>query len=1357
MSSSQHFYKGMNQDVDNRFQPTGTYRYLNNGQLLAENNISSITNDLGNQPCLEFPNDQKIIGHVLTNTDDIIVFSTNDVINHEIGIFNPNSCTYKRLVNAPCLNFSTQYPVFPLFRIRKGCERVVYFTDRNNNYRTINLDTPSIYRDDGGDFDCELFQLSRNYQVPTLTDITVNDSGGQLDLGSIQFAIRYLDRDFNPTNWILVSNHVNIYDDSISANYGTINGGINIPETGDTVLGSVPQTNKSVSILFDEIDTSFSYYQIAALHGTSGSGVISEVWISPEQFITQDSVTFLYSGHSVSGGYTQIPLSEISVDLDPIEVVHDHVQKDNVLWLANLKSATRDWSKYQSVASAITVNYSLKTDVFNNTSSDLDPKNPVVNVENKSMPGDEIVSLAIQFLDKNGWSPAFHIPGRPATAFDLQELTAVTTTTPSITEVNIADVQHLGVNFNDKVERWKVFNTASSPIDGKGTLGYHQTNNSVYPDIRDCDGFSIWGKDSGDNSLVGTPIRHHRIPSRRIVPNKSGGVLNIIGLEFDNIEYPNSNIIGHRFLMGKRDESNSTVIDQGLLFYNESWLDGNNVEIEKLSGSRITSNIPNSQSNGIQAVFISPKTLINPSSSNSDYFSINGIYLTSEIAISEAEDIVNVDGGGSNNDFELFGDVFNLELTDFTIIPDTFNRNTESNIIVSTRSSQSPILSFDKTIINNSYSNIINVHNINFPLSLTQDISGILDVTLKKVGDPYSSLESIVYKPIHTNYLTLTDSQQVIGGDVNISKMDYMDINKIELDSDIIIFGDPNDIDFEHFFGTFQDSTINYSLRHGGTDDCDSIYNYTGSQTLHIRRKAFTSDSNGSTYTIREEICPETYLYNFDYSNNTIAKPVFPLSGTFDYCSNCINTNPYRIRYSKQATQEEVEDNYRVFLPNNYRDLDGSTGDINALITDKDELYALTNTPWFIPTRPQTLQTTEDTIFIGTGDRLSIPPHKMITSYHMYGGTKFKESVVSTEFGTFYTDTDSGKVFKLSNSIEEISSNGLKEFFRNNLKLSLNEIFRAVGEIDYPIQTTTHTYGIGVRGAYDPIHQNYIIHKKDYDILDKDNFQIINNLSDPFSSNLIYVKSENQFYTNNGTVVPVTLDDVNYFRNNSFTISYSIPLKVWNSFHSYLPHYIFNNENTFYTSNNTSSIWTHNTDNYQNYYGKQYPFIIDLISVRSNNSSPIPTDSDKFFSNNYLLDILDSDSTLIRDEFFNNVIFYNTNQSSGLLDIIVKTNPFTTYSTTSAIAERVDNEWNLSHIRDLVVNRNVPIFSDDWINIQSQYPIDKVANPLATLPTKSLFEVERFRDHFLGQRYYYNGSNRLNFQFLLTNSKNTNR
>jgi hypothetical protein len=118
MSSSQHFYKGMNQDVDNRFQPTGTYRYLNNGQLLAENNISSITNDLGNQPCLEFPNDQKIIGHVLTNTDDIIVFSTNDVINHEIGIFNPNSCTYKRLVNAPCLNFSTQYPVFPLFRIR---------------------------------------------------------------------------------------------------------------------------------------------------------------------------------------------------------------------------------------------------------------------------------------------------------------------------------------------------------------------------------------------------------------------------------------------------------------------------------------------------------------------------------------------------------------------------------------------------------------------------------------------------------------------------------------------------------------------------------------------------------------------------------------------------------------------------------------------------------------------------------------------------------------------------------------------------------------------------------------------------------------------------------------------------------------------------------------------------------------------------------------------------------------------------------------------------------------------------------------------------------------------------------------
>lgn len=40
--------------------------------------------------------------------------------------------------------------------------------------------------------------------------------------------------------------------------------------------------------------------------------------------------------------------------------------------------------------------------------------------------------------------------------------------------------------------------------------------------------------------------------------------INIIGLEFDNVTYPSSDIVGHRFLLSKRDQSNSTVLDTGV-------------------------------------------------------------------------------------------------------------------------------------------------------------------------------------------------------------------------------------------------------------------------------------------------------------------------------------------------------------------------------------------------------------------------------------------------------------------------------------------------------------------------------------------------------------------------------------------------------------------------------------------------------------------------------------------------------------------------------------------------------------------------------------------------------------------------
>lgn len=69
--------------------------------------------------------------------------------------------------------------------------------------------------------------------------------------------------------------------------------------------------------------------------------------------------------------------------------------------------------------------------------------------------------------------------------------------------------------------------------------------------------------------LAGTPIRHHKIPSRSEIPmvEKVDDVLYINNLTFDfsNIVYPSEDVIGHIILQGVREDQDRTIVDSGYL------------------------------------------------------------------------------------------------------------------------------------------------------------------------------------------------------------------------------------------------------------------------------------------------------------------------------------------------------------------------------------------------------------------------------------------------------------------------------------------------------------------------------------------------------------------------------------------------------------------------------------------------------------------------------------------------------------------------------------------------------------------------------------------------------------------------
>lgn len=186
--SNSSFVRGLDNDSHPKHQEEGTYRYaLNSVVETSSGDHAYISNELGNEICGDI--NKPIAGSANMDNQEVFLALVPD----EIGIFNSSTCTYTTLVQDPCFNFSLDHKVYIEFRVRNGCDRTVYLTDNYNPYRVINLDAlPEP-------FSCNQIKYSKNYNVPEVALKSVS-TGGNLKVGTYQFAIRYLDKSYNATN-----------------------------------------------------------------------------------------------------------------------------------------------------------------------------------------------------------------------------------------------------------------------------------------------------------------------------------------------------------------------------------------------------------------------------------------------------------------------------------------------------------------------------------------------------------------------------------------------------------------------------------------------------------------------------------------------------------------------------------------------------------------------------------------------------------------------------------------------------------------------------------------------------------------------------------------------------------------------------------------------------------------------------------------------------------------------------------------------------------------------------------------------------------------------------------------------------
>lgn len=474
--NSVNSFGGLNTDSSLVTQPVGTTRFVLTGvDETKEGDTGFISNEESNEECYTLPVSGSFsfvpVGKVYIGDENHLIFLAHPYGISSIALLD-KECNLTVIVTDEAqtekFNFKVTHQIDATFRLRRGCERTVYWVDPKP--RVFCIDREDKFKVTGSnEWDIDKFSLFRKYQdIPQFADVSIVEGGGILAPGSYNFSIRYLDQDFNPTQFVNSCETVSIYNSPTTASYGEIRG-----STKEVVAyQEFRDTNKAIKLTLSNLDTTYPFYSIAIIEANTGSGQISSTKITAP--IGTDNNIFTYTGTNFQG---EISLAEVTTFIDDIESADTIEQLENRLILGNTKSKQINYCALQKYASKITTDLVVR-EVIVTSLDDSSAKDPVLNNHGVGyMPG-EIYSAGIVYIfDDYSESPAFHIPGK-------------SNSVPN--------------------------NTVFSP----GTNVYPMSNenntcaDTTYQDNSTCASEDYWGRDSVGFPLKDTNVRHHRFPLR---------------------------------------------------------------------------------------------------------------------------------------------------------------------------------------------------------------------------------------------------------------------------------------------------------------------------------------------------------------------------------------------------------------------------------------------------------------------------------------------------------------------------------------------------------------------------------------------------------------------------------------------------------------------------------------------------------------------------------------------------------------------------------------------------------------------------------------------------------------------------
>lgn len=478
--------KGLHKDNSSIDTPKGTYQYALNAVNETEvGDLFFLSNEESNEACGPLPNGYIPLGKLYIGNNRTMIFSVSeDETVSEIGI-RDSECNYETQVNGD-LGFKLAHQIDATFRLRRGCETTAYWVDgKNNKPMYYVVEKPGQFQDDAGNWDVNKFELQRSYsKIPIYEEIDVQNSGGQLEPGSYNVAIQYLDENLNPTEWITTSEIIKVYNDDTTESFLDIRGSINIEPGADIEdFRDFPTTDKSIRVELSNLDETFLFYRLAFIEATSGTGQVTDINFT-ENLPIQNNI-FIYTGVNFSTKGTE---EEIKAFNNIIESADSIEQADNILILGNTQGKQVNFCNLQSYASRIKADMTTRKVLNNQMIDKANPKSPTAQFEGVGyMPG-EIYSFGIVYVFADGsQTPVYHIPGKSN---------------------NIIDT-----GGNDVSEDF-VFTPGTNGQNVYPMALDNQSVDSRYNDNSTCDNTDYWGVDSVGDSLKFERVRHHRFPLR---------------------------------------------------------------------------------------------------------------------------------------------------------------------------------------------------------------------------------------------------------------------------------------------------------------------------------------------------------------------------------------------------------------------------------------------------------------------------------------------------------------------------------------------------------------------------------------------------------------------------------------------------------------------------------------------------------------------------------------------------------------------------------------------------------------------------------------------------------------------------